>query len=48
LGIIGLAVRIISILELKQYYFYAVTKVENLELVETGMYKYIRHQGYLG
>jgi protein-S-isoprenylcysteine O-methyltransferase Ste14 len=25
-----------------------VTKVENHELIETGLYKYIRHPGYLG
>ena len=48
LVIAGLIIRIISILTLKQHFTYTVTKVENHELIETGLYKYIRHPGYLG
>ncbi|HEY5122634.1 MAG TPA: isoprenylcysteine carboxylmethyltransferase family protein [Ignavibacteria bacterium] len=45
---IGLIIRILSILTLKQYFIYSVAKVENHKLVETGLYKRIRHPGYLG
>ena len=48
LVLIGLIIRIKSILTLKQQYTYTVTIVENHQLVETGLYKYIRHPGYLG
>ncbi|MCX6261951.1 MAG: isoprenylcysteine carboxylmethyltransferase family protein [Bacteroidia bacterium] len=48
LVIAGLIIRITSILTLKQHFTYTVTKVENHELIETGLYKYIRHPGYLG
>ena len=33
---------------LKSHFTYTVTKIENHELIETGLYKYIRHPGYLG
>ncbi|HMN48786.1 MAG TPA: isoprenylcysteine carboxylmethyltransferase family protein [Ignavibacteriaceae bacterium] len=46
--IAGLVIRIISIKTLKQYFSYSVTKVENQEIIEKGLYKYIRHPGYLG
>ncbi len=46
--IIGLYIRISSILALKQQFTFTVTKMENHELVETGWYKHIRHPGYLG
>jgi len=46
--IIGLIIRIIAILELKQHFTYTVTEIENHELIETGLYKNIRHPGYLG
>jgi len=46
--VIGLIIRVISIRQLRQYFTYSVTKVENHELVEEGFYKYIRHPGYLG
>jgi len=46
--IIGLIIRINSILTLKQHFTYTVTKIEHHELIETGFYKYIRHPGYLG
>jgi protein-S-isoprenylcysteine O-methyltransferase Ste14 len=48
LVIIGLVVRISSILTLRQYFTYSVAKVENHALVQTGLYKIIRHPGYLG
>lgn len=46
--VIGLMVRIHSILTLRQFFTYSVAKVENHELIETGPYKFIRHPGYLG
>lgn len=48
LVILGLIIRINSILTLKQHFTYTVTKIENHELIETGLYKNIRHPGYLG
>jgi protein-S-isoprenylcysteine O-methyltransferase Ste14 len=48
LEIIGLIIRVTSILTLKQQFTYSVTKIENHELIETGLYKNIRHPGYLG
>jgi len=45
---IGLVIRIQSILTLKQHFTYSVAKIENHELIETGLYKWIRHPGYLG
>jgi protein-S-isoprenylcysteine O-methyltransferase Ste14 len=44
----GLIIRIYSILTLKQYFIYSVAKVEDHKLIETGLYKFIRHPGYLG
>jgi len=44
----GLIIRIKSILTLKQHFTYTVTQIENHELIETGLYKSIRHPGYLG
>jgi protein-S-isoprenylcysteine O-methyltransferase Ste14 len=46
--VIGLIVRVTSILTLKKQFTYTVTKIENHELIETGLYKNIRHPGYLG
>jgi protein-S-isoprenylcysteine O-methyltransferase Ste14 len=46
--LMGLVIRILSIAELKQHFTYTVTEIENHELVETGLYKNIRHPGYLG
>jgi len=48
LALIGLIIRVTSILQLKQQFTYTVTKIENHELIETGLYKIIRHPGYLG
>ena len=44
----GLAVRIHSILTLKQFFTYSVATVEDQKVIETGLYKFIRHPGYLG
>lgn len=46
--VLGLMIRIQSILTLKQYFTYSVAKVENHKIIETGLYKFIRHPGYLG
>jgi protein-S-isoprenylcysteine O-methyltransferase Ste14 len=46
--LIGLIIRIQSILTLKQFFTYSVAKVENHKLIDTGLYKNIRHPGYLG
>jgi protein-S-isoprenylcysteine O-methyltransferase Ste14 len=48
LAIIGLIIRVRSILTLRQQFTYTVTRIENHELIETGLYKSIRHPGYLG
>ncbi len=45
---LGLVIRIHSILTLKQYFTYSVATVENHKIIETGLYKFIRHPGYLG
>ena len=44
----GLAIRVHSMLTLKQFFSYSVAKVENQKIVEVGLYKFIRHPGYLG
>jgi protein-S-isoprenylcysteine O-methyltransferase Ste14 len=46
--VIGLLIRIHSILTLKRYFTYSVATVENHKIIETGLYQYIRHPGYLG
>ena len=46
--IIGLLIRITSILTFMQQFTYTVTKIENHEIIESGLYKFIRHPGYLG
>jgi protein-S-isoprenylcysteine O-methyltransferase Ste14 len=48
LAIIGLIIRLTSILTLGQQFTYTVTKIDNHELIEAGLYKIIRHPGYLG
>jgi protein-S-isoprenylcysteine O-methyltransferase Ste14 len=46
--VIGLMIRIHSILTLKQFFTYSIAKVENHKVIETGLYKFIRHPGYFG
>jgi len=48
LALTGLIIRVTSIMKLKQQFTYTVTKIEKHELIETGLYKIIRHPGYLG
>jgi protein-S-isoprenylcysteine O-methyltransferase Ste14 len=48
LEIIGLIIRVNSILTLKNQFTYSVSRIENHELIETGLYKNLRHPGYLG
>ena len=48
LFVIGLLIRIHSLLTLKQYFTYSVSKMENHKIIATGLYKFIRHPGYLG
>jgi Putative protein-S-isoprenylcysteine methyltransferase len=48
LVVVGFMIRIHSLQTLKQYFTYSVAKVENHKLIETGLYKFIRHPGYLG
>jgi protein-S-isoprenylcysteine O-methyltransferase Ste14 len=48
LVVTGLIIRITSILTLKQHFTYRVTKIEDHELIRTGLYKTLRHPGYLG
>jgi protein-S-isoprenylcysteine O-methyltransferase Ste14 len=48
LFIIGFVIRIHSIQTLNQYFTYSVANVENHKIIETGLYKFIRHPGYLG
>jgi protein-S-isoprenylcysteine O-methyltransferase Ste14 len=48
LVITGLIIRIQSMRILRQYFTYSVAKVEGHKLIETGLYKTIRHPGYLG
>ncbi len=46
--VIGFIIRIHSLLTLKQFFTYSVARVENHKIIETGLYKFIRHPGYLG
>lgn len=48
LVVAGLAIRMLSIFTLRQFFTYSVARVENHSLVETGLYRVIRHPGYLG
>lgn len=45
---LGLSIRIHSILTLRRFFNYTVTRVEGQRIIETGLYKFIRHPGYLG
>jgi len=48
LFVIGLLIRVHSLLTLRQYFTYSVAKVKNHKIIATGLYKFIRHPGYLG
>ena len=46
--LIGISIRIISMLTLSKYYTRTLITVNNQELVKKGIYRIIRHPGYLG
>lgn len=46
--IFGISFRIWAIRTLGQYYSHAVRKVEGHKIIESGLYKYIRHPAYSG
>lgn len=46
--VIGFMIRIQSIRILKQCFTYSIATVEHQKVIETGLYKFIRHPGYLG
>jgi protein-S-isoprenylcysteine O-methyltransferase Ste14 len=48
LAVIGLMIRMQSILTLRQYFTYSVAKIEGHAVIETGLYGRIRHPAYLG
>ena len=48
LFIMGFLIRIHSILTLGRYFTYSVVKLDNHKIIEAGLYKIIRHPGYLG
>ena len=48
LVILGLVIRWIAILKLRSFFTVNVNFSEGQKLVETGIYKYIRHPAYLG
>jgi protein-S-isoprenylcysteine O-methyltransferase Ste14 len=48
LVVTGLFIRIQSILTLRQYFTYSVATVDDYRLIETGLYKRVRHPGYAG
>lgn len=44
----GLVIRILSIATLNKFFTYSVGTVQEHKIVDTGLYKFIRHPGYLG
>ena len=44
----GLLIRLLSIATLKRFFTYSVAAVQEQKIIDTGVYKYIRHPGYLG
>ncbi len=45
---VGLVIRLLSIATLKRFFSYSVATVQEQRIVDTGLYKFIRHPGYLG
>jgi protein-S-isoprenylcysteine O-methyltransferase Ste14 len=45
---VGFAIRIHAIRTLKQYFTYSVANVDGHKIIERGLYRFIRHPGYLG
>jgi len=48
LTLAGLIIRITSINTLKQQFTYSVSKIDRHELIQSGLYKWIRNPAYLG
>jgi protein-S-isoprenylcysteine O-methyltransferase len=48
LVMIGLAIRVHAISTLRQHFTYSVEKIQNHKIIQSGLYRYIRHPGYLG
>ena len=48
LAVTGLIIRISSVLTLSRQFTYTVTRIEDHELIDRGLYKFLRHPGYLG
>jgi protein-S-isoprenylcysteine O-methyltransferase Ste14 len=46
--VLGLIIRITSMLTLSKYYTRTLVMVDEQTIVKNGIYKYIRHPGYLG
>lgn len=44
----GISLRIIAVSTLGKFYMRTLRKTENHEIVSRGIYKYLRHPGYLG
>lgn len=48
LALLGLSIRIGSLRTLKRFFTYGVAEVEGHQLIQTGLYRIVRHPGYLG
>jgi protein-S-isoprenylcysteine O-methyltransferase Ste14 len=46
--LLGISIRIIAAITLGRFYTRTLRKTDNHELISTGIYKYVRHPGYLG
>jgi protein-S-isoprenylcysteine O-methyltransferase Ste14 len=45
---VGLIIRVSALLTLKQFFTYTVGALEHQKVIDIGLYKLIRHPGYLG
>lgn len=45
---LGITIRVLAVATLKQHFTVQVAIVEKHELIETGLYQYLRHPAYLG
>jgi protein-S-isoprenylcysteine O-methyltransferase len=45
---IGLLIRVFAVLTLKEYYTRTLKIQENQKIIDVGLYKHLRHPGYLG
>jgi protein-S-isoprenylcysteine O-methyltransferase Ste14 len=46
--VVGLAIRVAAIRTLDRHFTYTVTNPTGQELITTGLYRHVRHPGYLG